>query len=488
MKVSRLTVLGLTSLLAVMGTTGCFNKKKSSAEGGDKITEETEITIWTTFNDTYQQIIDNAIEEFKTMEPLVTVKNVKQQGSYDDLKKMVVDGFAVDNYPDMVAAYPDSVAEFIYNGKGLNMQKYMEDPNVGWTEKDFEDIPEIYIEAGQKYSIKGTYSLPSAKSTEAMYYNQDALIGLDLHTYDATINGGQALNDAYFQNLTWEEMFEKLIPALDAYDTAEKAAGHDGIINKTKKTDWAWVGYDSDDNFFITLAEQYGYDYTAINETTGDGEILFDNDGMKNLMKKFKGYYDNHYFTTKGVIKENVNYRSTIDCMLFSIGSTGGVKYQFSADNPHNVGVAPIPQAAGKAHHVISQGPDFAFLNHKNDNRALATWLFYKLFTGTKYNTSWATTTGYSPVRYSVMESADYQEYSNYENKADKTLDRLTALNALYAASVTDNLFTSPVFKGSSEARQQVGTIFSQCAASTNLDAEIDSIFKVAVDNTKLKM
>ena len=268
-----------------------------------------------------------------------------------------------------------------------------------------------------------------------------------------------------------------------------KAKGEAGLIDKESFQDWAWVGYDSDDNLFITLAEQYGYGYTGINKEDGSGQILFNNDGMKGLMKKFKGYVDKHYFTTKGIIKTNVNYRSTVDAMLFSIGSTGGVKYQFADTTKHNVGVAPIPQPAKGNKRMISQGPDFAFLSHDSENRAMATWLFFRLFTNTKFNTAWALASGYSPVRYSVMETKDYQDYSDYESKDEHTLDRLTALNAAYAAEVGDYQFSSPVFKGSSEARVQVGTILAACVtAGANLDAEIDGIFQTAVDNTRQKM
>ena len=504
MKTNRLLI---TSIIALLGLGACnmptaksdkgndsngsdntneSNQSGDQSNSGGAISEQTEITIWTTYNDTYQQIINNCITEFEATYKNVKVNNVKQQGSYDDLKKMCVDGFAVDNYPDLVAAYPDSVADFLNNSKGLDVTDLMNDPQIGWSENDFEDIPTSIIEAGQKYSVPGTYSLPCSKSTEAMYYNQDVLIGLNLKSIDPTINGGSALNDTYFQDLTWEELFEKLIPALDAYDQALPADKK--IIDRTTFADWAWVGYDSDDNLFITLAEQYGYGYTSINPKTGKGQIDFDNDGMKALMKKFAGYNASHYFTTKGVIKTNVNYRSTADAMLFSIGSTGGVKYQFSSDNAHNVGVAPIPHAAGKAHKVISQGPDFAFLSHDNDNRAKATWLFYKLFTSTKYNCEWAMTTGYAPLRYSVMETEEFLDYSDPSDKDPKTLDRLYALNASYVGGAAEYFFTSPVFKGSSEARNQVGTIYAACVASTNLDADIDGIFATAVSNTRLKM
>ena len=478
MKISRLAITVAAGLMS-LSVAGCSNRSN-----------KLNIVIWTTYNDSYQTILNNAIAEFEKTHQDISVTNTKQQGSYQDLAKKCVDGFATDNYPDMVAAYPDSVANFLMNGKSLNIQPYMEDPEIGWTQEDLEDIPEAYIALGQNYPIPGTYSLPASKSTEAMYYNQDVLIGLNLSDVDATINGGKPLNDAYFQNITWEEMFEKLIPALELKDAQLKATSSTGtgLIDKDTFADWAWVGYDSDDNFFITLAEQYGYGYTCINPTNGSGIIEFNNDCMKYLMKKFVGYYKNHYFTTKGVIKQNVNYRSTKDAMLFSIGSTGGVKYQFDDSTAHNVGVAPIPHPEGKQLKLISQGPDFAFLNHKDEKRAKAIWEFFKLFTGTKYNTAWALASGYSPIRYSVMGTEEYMDYANFEDKDEHTLDRLTALNATYAASVGEYQFSSPVFKGSDEARIQVGTIFAACAGAEDLNGAIDGIFSTAESNTRLKM
>ena len=147
MKTSRLSIIAIASLLALTGCNKSGGSKKSessqaqssgessqtsessqpgsssSSAGGSEssstseqtgpvITEPTNITIWTTYNDNYQTIINNAIDEFKTIEPNVTITNTKQQGSYNDLAKMVTDGFAVDNYPDMVAAYPDEVTTY----------------------------------------------------------------------------------------------------------------------------------------------------------------------------------------------------------------------------------------------------------------------------------------------------------------------------------------------------------------------------------------
>ena len=93
-------------------------------------------------------------------------------------------------------------------------------------------------------------------------------------------------------------------------------------------------------------------------------------------------------------------------------------------------------------------------------------------------------TTGYSPIRFSVMETAEYQDYCDATDKDPQTLARLYALNAQYAAGAIDYFFTSPVFKGSALARTQVGTIFSACVNATDLDSQIDSIFLTAYNNT----
>ena len=62
-------------------------------------------------------------------------------------------------------------------------------------------------------------------------------------------------------------------------------------------------------------------------------------------------------------------------------------------------------------------------------------------------------------------------------------------IHTQYAGNAAEFFFTSPVFKGSSEARNQVGTIYAACvAAGDGLDAAIDGIFETAVNNTKLKM
>lgn len=469
MKKSRLLLLLATAAMGATALTGC----------GETVDNGQVIILWTTFNDTYQTVINNAIASFKKAHPEYEVRNIKQNGSYDDLKNMALKGAAGGDYPDLIAAYPDSVADFINAGISCDITKYMNDPEIGWTEDDINDVPKGYIDEGQNYAIPGTYSLPICKSTEAMFYNRKILVDLDLSGINDEINNGQPLTDDYLQHLTWDELFDVLCPALMEYNETLSADKKILVPGADYQNNWAIVGYDSDDNLFITLAEQYGYPYTSINQQTGKGSVDFvekNDDGTfkavsddyMNLMKKFSKAYANKYFTTKGVVGKNVNYVFTTGGMLFSIGSTGGVKYQYSTNDAEHqdVGVAPIPQVDLDNPKTINQGPSIAFLSRGAseeimDKHAKGAWLLYKEWTSKAYATQWAMNTGYAPIRNSVATSQEFINYSDESKQPDNSLEKLNAKTARYVASNIDSLFSSPVYTGSSKARNGVSGIIA---------------------------
>ena len=471
------------------------------------IKEKTEITFMS--NSSYGDLIDSFITSFQELEPNVTVTNTKESASYDGVKDKVVENIAIKNYPDLVVLYPDAIGTLMDYGVVAQLDDYINNETYGWTEDDLDDYIPAYLTEGREYTVEGTYSLPFAKSTEAMFYNKGVLIGLDLSGVDATINGGKALTEEYINNLTWDELFDKLCPAIMTYndnlDADHKILKDNGTYTK------AIFGYDSDDNFFITLAEQYGYGYTSVDPVTGEGKLLFniddidsdadgknDTNGMKQLIKKFKGAYDKGYLFTKGSSNGGnyTNYSFTADSALFTIGSTGGLKYQVASDGHLDTAVARIPQAPAGTNHknaIINQGPSICILDHGDDNRTLASWLFYKHMTNSVNSLRWSAETGYSPIRYSSMESRDYLDIMDETGKTAGSLDMVKARVASYVAKkdVSDYLYTSPVFKGSDEAREQVGsivtTVFTTESAKVT-DEFINTTFANAENEVKTKM
>ena len=97
-------VLALFPLVASVLLAGCGGNTPtpaSSGASGGLVTEDTTITFWS--NSSYGDLIDSLATEFKKIEPKVTFVNVKQTGSYNDVKDMVVQGIPANNYPDTKA-------------------------------------------------------------------------------------------------------------------------------------------------------------------------------------------------------------------------------------------------------------------------------------------------------------------------------------------------------------------------------------------------
>lgn len=520
MKKSRLLLLPILATLAFTvscedgssegasssSSSSASETTSSSSNGGDqsssstseeqpyvpKITEPTTISIWTTMDDSKQELLNSWIEDFKEIEPNVTINNVKQSGDYTSLREKIVQGFAADNYPDITYCYPDHVADYINYNKALDLTDYVSDSKYGFTEEEISnDFVEAFWQEGSEYSIPGIYSLPFGKSTEAMFYNADALIDLDLSTIDKSINGGNPLNENYLNNLTWEELFNKLCPAIVKYNETVKQ-----IIDLSDPYS-AIVGYDSDDNFFITLAEQYGYDYTSINQVTGVGSADFNNDEMKDLMKMFYEAASNKYLITAG---SNADGAYTSDLFkvnktLFGIGSTAGAKHQIATTDPFPVGVAQIPGAQNGNNRIISQGPSMTILRHDktsgvvDENRAWASFLFYKYITNTDNGAVFSLNSNYAPVRYSSTETEIYQAALAAANVSETTdVEVINGLVLKYFNEVLDRFYVSPVFVGSSACRDQAGSIMTQVMnagrgktqTDETLDSWLDGIFSTA--------
>ena len=496
MKFRKIAAVSLLTLMAGMSLASCQADNSKPVNSGF-IREKTTIDLWTIVGQKNQTQLNDYIEKFKKVEPNVTINNVKQSvNGYNALATMASDGFATNNYPDLIQAYPDAVSDFMYYKKAVKLDKYMDDHQehsgaelagdyknskydkkqtytIGWTEEEKKDIVPEYLAEGQKYIIDGTYSVPFSKSTEAMFYNK-VLIGLTI----PGINNGNALTEEYFNTLTWEELFDNFCPKFIEYNN--KLSDKEKIL-KSDQAYHAVFAYDSDDNLFITLGEQYGIEYTAMDKTSGKGKALFNNDKYKALLKKWSGYAEKGYIISKGSAGNNyTNEYFTKSNTLFSVGSTGGVGYQFDEKNPMDVYVARVPQPAGAVNKtedtqklaIINQGPSLCILDHGDENRKLASWLFYKFMTNEENALDWAINSGYNGIRTSVLNSDEYKEAADEKQYNLKTLDRLMARNASYVPTVSDILFTSPTFKGSAECRNQAKGLMTYALSTKGLTDE----------------
>ena len=155
----------------------------SSIDSVGFIKDKTEITFLCLTDDKYKIELERMVNEFKSIEPNVTVLivNPVAAGNYNVLEKNVIAGFFKNDYPDIVQCYPDNVVKYInYNNKNyaINLDPYLSNSEYGLKEEK-DDYIETFLNEGSNYHTEGTYSLPFCKSTELMYYNADILLNLD---------------------------------------------------------------------------------------------------------------------------------------------------------------------------------------------------------------------------------------------------------------------------------------------------------------------
>lgn len=463
----RIIAFFMAVMFTVLGVlmTSCGGGKTVSnftvPEGGYDGSEVT-ITFYHTMGSNLSDVLNIYIEEFNKLYPNIHIVH-EQVGSYDDVRNQVSTEIPYSTNPNIAYCYPDHVALYNLAGAVATLDDLIDSEitvtradgtteQLGLTDAQKADFIEGYYNEGRQFGDGLMYTMPFSKSTEVLYYNKTF--------FDA--NGISVPT-------TWKEM-EQVCAQI-------KAIEPDSIP----------LGYDSESNWFITMCEQYGSDYTS---ATGDN-YKFDNDTNKSFIKMFREWYEKGYLTTQklygtytsGLFKAETGIKS-----YMSIGSSAGATHQrpdatSEGTYPFDVGITTIPQVDPSSPKVISQGPSVCiFKNKENPQEVVASWLFVKyLTTNVEFQAEFSMASGYVPVLKSV---ATNDIYASFIANADGG-KYISALSAKVCLQQEEAYYTSPAFNGSSTARDQVGALLAKCLtadAEGNLDKMINKAFKDAVD------
>lgn len=389
---------------------------------------EVEICFYETMGHALEEVLDSYIVDFNELYPHINV-TYKNIGGYNDMRDQLRTQLGVETDCTLTFCYPDHVALYNKSKKVVALDQLMNDSNLGLTLTEKNDFISAYVEEGQRFGDSLTYCLPFAKSTEVLYYNKTFFDQNSLQVPE-----------------TWDQM----------WSVCEQIRRID--------TNCTPLGYDSDANFFITLCEQYNIPFTSNNVP----HFLFDNEQAKQIVKELKSYYEKGYFTTKGLYGYYTSglFTSTDSSRCYMcIGSSAGASYQHPDDNSFEVGITSIPQADVVNHPaVISQGPSVCLFNNENPQVVVASWLFLKfLLTNVNFQAEYSMTSGYAPVIQSAYDNPIYDSFLRLAN----TTNNLQAASVKQSIAQRNLYFSSPVFIGSSTARDQVGDLLVACVNGT---------------------
>jgi len=456
-----LVLLMAISSLAACGGTGSSNATANFdvPEGGYDGSEVT-IKFYHTMGQTLREVLERYIEDFNVLYPNIHIEQ-EQVGGYDDVREQIATEITVGNQPNIAYCYPDHVAMYNISKAVVTLDNLIasdievenalgEKEVLGLTEAQISDFIAGYYNEGKEFGDGLMYTMPLSKSTEVLYYNKTFFDENDLTV-----------------PTTWDEL--------------------EAVCKKIKEIDPESIplGYDSEANWFITMCEQQGSDYTS---ATGD-HYLFDNDENKAFVKKFREWYQKGYVTTQtiyGAYTSGLFTAETGTKSYMSIGSSAGASHQRPAADttgnyPFEVGIAPIPQVNPDAPKVISQGPSLCIFQKKNPQEVIASWLFVKfLTTNVDFQAEFAIASGYIPVLKSV---AEHPVYKAELDKADGG-KYITSLSAKICMEQENAYYTSPAFNGSSTARDEVGALLTKCLSdeASDVDALINSAFADAIE------
>ena len=427
------------------------------------------ITFYHTMGQNLSAVLDEYLQEFYKLYPNITV-NHKQVGGYDDVRSQISTEITTNSQPNLAYCYPDHVALYNVSGAVATLDNLIDSTasdgrggQLGLTQAQKDDFIEGYYNEGRQFGDGLMYSMPFSKSTEVLYYNKTFFAENNIQVPDHWFMESE--NDT-----TAMEYVCKKILEIDPYSIP--------------------LGYDSEANWFITMCEQIGSDYTT--NAAGSSHFLFNNAYNRTVFREFRNWYKETYVTTQAIYGAYTSglFTSTDQSKSYmSIGSSAGATHQRPAKvdeaYPFEVGIAPIPQMNKDNPKVISQGPSLTIFNKSNPQEVIASWLLVKfLTTSVEFQAQFSMVSGYVPVIKSVAENEVYK--ADFLDKADG-YDYVAALSAKVCLEQADYYYTSPAFNGSSKARDEVGALVPAvfALADSNLDAQIVKVFQDAVDNCK---
>lgn len=413
---------------------------------GSKVT----ITFANTTGQRLEDIVADAIKRFNDLYPNITVKVDNTNKSYDTLNSKISTQLTTGKQPNVAFCYSDHVAQYNRSGAVVALDEFFlpgseyseimvtnakgqEEP-LGLTDVQVRDYVDAFYDEGKVYEDGHIYTLPFAKSTEALYYNEDFFTAHNLTV-----------------PTTWAEMWKTCQDILEII-------GDD----LTKYP----LGYDSDANWFITMCKQYGSPYTS--KEVGK-HFQFDNEKNREFVKELHGYFKDGYFTTQNTYGSFTSNLFTKGNCYMSIGSTGGSSYQETSSTDgaaeFNVGVTRIPQIDVDNPQSILQGPSVCIFQDSNPQKVIASWLLIKFLTrDPEFQGRYSQTSGYIPVIKSIFENPTYLTFLN-----GKTLIARTA-NMCKELVDEGAFYTSDAFVGSSKAREQVGLLMKTALLTGNIE------------------
>lgn len=383
--------------------------------------EVIELDFWHCIsNATHLEILNKLVDDFNATVGAEKGIHVTAyaQGSQADLDATVMGAIKAGTVPNVTLSVPSYTAAYLPADCVVDLTPYVYNEEVGI--EDIDDFYESFFRQGSEYPQEGLYSLPIHMKAEVLYYNVNFF---EEHNLEVPS--------------TWEELIE----------TCRK------IKEITGKPAFGW---DSLASAFVTLSLEKGGEFA---DKEGNLNFLKHDDISKEVIKLWQDCIAEGIWRTAG--EDNFfsgPFANEIVQMYVGVSTESSWINQKAVEGL-KWAAAPIPSFEGSdVKATFQEGHVIEILSQdKNPDEILASWYFLKYMTSYEANLATACGSGYMPIRKSVAESEEYQNWCKENNNyASYVATQSSDFYYILPAFVTDTYTASGVW---SEIKVMMGSI-----------------------------
>lgn len=340
--------------------------------GSGSAEQKTVIEFWHYFGGDHVKLIKEFIAEFQAKNPDVEVRQVFQ-GRPNELSQKLQSAFATSpaNNPVLATVYENWTSDYVAKGLMDPVENYLNGPD-GLSQAEQNDFVKGFREANT-WNGKWT-TMPFNKSIYLLYANMDRLKKAGFTTAPRT----------------WTELREAIV----------KCTEKDG-----SRTTTYGIGVQPQSEAFTTLYFAAGGDLIDAR-----GNVAFDNPLGVSVLKFWQElqYPTRHLYVDSNYMDAPFG-NNQIAMFIYSSASfpyvnrAVGTKFEWV--------VAPIPCMEGKEPRYVMQGTNLGIFANKSESERKAAWRFVKFLVQRENCVRWATSTGYMPIRYSMLDDPTMKQY-----------------------------------------------------------------------------
>ncbi len=350
------------------------------------VVAKVKVTFWHAMGGGHGQTLQEIVSYFNQQHPDIEVEAI-YIGNYSALQQKLLAAAQAGGLPAISQAYSNWTAKLIYSGIVEPLNRFLNDPVLGMSKTEWEDIWEpMRLNCMWGETL---YALPFNKSIYVLYVNTDALTL-------AGVNIPETIGELKKAAIILTEDFNG-----------------DGTV------DQYGFGFRSTvDHFQVFLALNGG----SILQKDQDGKwrVAINSQEAREVLQFMLDLKDK-YALVQGGYLDGPFGEGKIAMFIETVASKPYV--ESASKGKHDWTWAPVP--VWKTRNVQFAGTDVIMFSTVKEEEKRAAWEFMKFLTSTEITAYWAVKTGYLPVRKSATQTTVWKRFLAEDPRAEVPLVQL---------------------------------------------------------------